>query len=65
MATDIYPDEGTRRARTTCKACGVAVDVAGLREHLRAEHQMDTATADALALAARIESRKSQRPRNP
>ncbi|MGB6501672.1 MAG: hypothetical protein WBG19_09825 [Thermoplasmata archaeon] len=56
-------DTASRRARTPCKFCGIPIDLARLREHLRGEHRADSTQVEALYLSARIEARKSQRAR--
>ena len=59
-ATD-YREPGTRRGRVPCKICGLSVEVVRLRRHLRADHQLDTASVEAQYLAALMELRKTRR----
>jgi hypothetical protein len=63
MQSAAATDTSSRRARTPCKFCGQPIDLARLREHLRAEHHSDSAQVEALYLSARIEARKTQRAR--
>jgi len=44
-----------------CKICGLSVEVVRLRRHLRADHQLDTASVEAQYLAALMELRKTRR----
>ena len=50
-----------RRARVTCEICGQTVDLARLREHLRAEHGSTSADVDTIYLNARIDAKRSRR----
>ena len=54
-----------RRSRVPCKVCGVPIDLAHMREHLRTEHQLGSAEVDTVFLDARIEARRSRRTHSP
>jgi hypothetical protein len=54
-----------RRSRVPCKVCGVHVDLAHMREHLRSEHQLGSAEVDTMFLDARVEARRSRRSHSP
>jgi adenine-specific DNA methylase len=54
-------DANARRARVSCPVCGRAVELARLRDHLRAEHQATSAEVDHDYLNARIEAKRSRR----
>jgi adenine-specific DNA methylase len=54
-------DSNARRTRVTCPVCGQVVELARLRDHLRAEHQATSAEVDAGYLNARIEAKRSRR----
>jgi len=45
----------------TCSVCGQTVELARLREHLRAEHGSTSADTDAMYLNARIEAKRNRR----
>jgi len=66
VAIGDYPDlqeSGTRRVRVSCKHCGVSVEIARLREHLRSSHNLDSAVVEASYLSALMDVRKSRRGR--
>jgi hypothetical protein len=50
-----------RRARVSCKVCGRPVELARMRDHLRTEHQVDSAQLEGLYLGARVEARRARR----
>jgi hypothetical protein len=50
-----------RRARVSCAICGHPVELARLREHLRSEHQSNSAEVDSAYLNARIEAKRGRR----
>ncbi len=54
-------DASERRSRVSCNVCGRTVELARLREHLRAEHQSNSADVDSAYLNARIEARRGRR----
>ena len=66
MSAGDYPDwrdSGPRRMRVACKHCGASVEIAGLREHLRASHNLDSATVESSYLAALMDVRRARRSR--
>ena len=50
-----------RRTRVSCKVCGRPIELARMREHLRSEHQIDSAQLETLYLGARVEARRARR----
>ncbi len=54
-------DSDVRRARIACHICGQPIDLARMRDHLRADHQVDSANLETLYLEARIEARRARR----
>ncbi len=57
------PETGSRRTRVSCKLCARSIEMVRLREHLRAEHQLDTASVEARYQAAQRDVRRTQRSR--
>lgn len=57
------PPESARRQRVSCQLCGQAIELVRMREHLRSEHQVDSAKLESLYLDARIEARRARRSR--
>ncbi len=56
-------DSGTRRLRVTCKYCGSNLEIARLREHLRAGHHLDSTVVESSYLAALMDVRRARRSR--
>jgi|HubBroStandDraft_1064217.scaffolds.fasta_scaffold05411_2 hypothetical protein len=54
-------ESSPRRSRVTCGICGQIVELARLREHLRAEHGSTSADTDTMVLNARIEAKRNRR----
>ncbi|HTZ61912.1 MAG TPA: hypothetical protein VMC82_04660 [Thermoplasmata archaeon] len=54
-------DANQRRSRVTCQICGRAIELARLREHLRSEHNSNSADLDTMYLNARIEAKRTRR----
>jgi hypothetical protein len=54
-------ESSDRRTRVSCKVCGHPVELARMREHLRSEHQVDSAQLETLYLDARVEARRARR----
>jgi len=54
-------ETSARRARVRCEVCGQQVELARLREHLRSEHQSNSADLDSMYLNARIEAKRTRR----
>ncbi|HEY1197375.1 MAG TPA: hypothetical protein VGG32_01435 [Thermoplasmata archaeon] len=50
-----------RRSRVPCEVCGIPIDLAHMREHLRSEHQVSSAELETMYLDARVEARRSRR----
>lgn len=66
VAVGDYPelqDSGTRRVRVSCKHCGVLIEIARLREHLRSSHNLDSAVVESAYLAALMDVRRNRRSR--
>jgi phosphopantetheinyl transferase len=66
VAVGDYPelhDSGTRRVRVACKHCGVSIEIARLREHLRSSHNLDSAVVETSYLAALMDVRRNRRGR--
>jgi hypothetical protein len=64
MMTSSSRDADMRRSRVPCKVCGRPVELAHMREHLRAEHQVGSAELETMYLDARIEARRGRRSRS-
>jgi hypothetical protein len=56
-------DSGTRRLRVVCKNCGISVEIARLKEHLRSTHHLDSTEVEATFLAALMDVRRARRSR--
>ncbi len=56
-------DSGTRRLRVSCKICGVSFEIARFREHLRANHHLDSTAVESSYLAALMTVRRTRRSR--
>ncbi len=56
-------DSSYRRQQVGCRICGRPVELARMRDHLRAEHQVDSSTLERQYLDARIEARRARRTR--
>ncbi len=56
-------DSGNRRLRVACKQCGVSIDVARLKGHLRSAHQLGSTEVEAAYLAALMDVRRARRGR--
>ncbi len=56
-------DSGTRRLRVPCRECGSSIEIARLKEHLRASHHFDSTAVEATFLAALMDVRRSRRSR--
>jgi hypothetical protein len=54
-------EASARRSRVACELCGRQVELARLREHLRAEHGSNSADLDTIYLNARIEAKRTRR----
>lgn len=54
-------DTSTRRTRVSCKVCGEPVELARMRDHLRANHHVGAAELDSYYLSARVEARRTRR----
>jgi hypothetical protein len=57
-------DSQARRQRVACRICGRPVELMRMREHLRADHQVDSSALEKHYLDARIEARRSRRSRS-
>ncbi len=54
-------EAASRRQRVACRICGRPIDLVRMREHLRADHQVDSARLEGLYLDARVEARRARR----
>ncbi|MFI5415609.1 MAG: hypothetical protein ACHQ16_08200 [Candidatus Lutacidiplasmatales archaeon] len=61
MATSARDALLTRRARVACPRCGTMVEIARMRAHLRADHQVGSAELETSLLSARREARRASR----
>ena len=56
-------DSGLRRLRVVCKHCGVSVEIARLKEHLRSSHHLDSTVVESSFLSALMDVRRNRRSR--
>ena len=56
-------DASSRRQKVPCRICGRPIELVRMRDHLRADHQVDTSTLEKAYLDARIEAKRARRTR--
>lgn len=54
-------DVAVRRQRVPCRICGRPTELMRMRDHLRTDHQVDSARLEELYLDARVEARRARR----
>ena len=63
MQSSLPREAMNRRQRIACRVCGRPIEILRMREHLRSEHRLDSATLEKQYLEARLEAKRARRSR--